>query len=74
MELGRTEFAVPVPPKRIRRLVAVPRTTALEDALAHLRNNGAHLAVTVDEDGEPVGVLFLEDAIEVLVGQVTDAA
>jgi CBS domain containing-hemolysin-like protein len=74
MELGHAEFAVPVPPKRIRRLVAVPRTTALEDALAHLRQNGAHLAVTVDDDGEPVGVLFLEDVIEVLVGEVSDVA
>jgi len=74
MELGREAFAIPVPPKRIRRLVTVPRTTALEDALAHLRHNGAHLAVTVDDDGEPVGVLFLEDVIEVLVGEVSDVA
>ena len=74
MDLGPDEFAVPVPHKRIRRLVAVPRETALEDALAHLRHNGAHLAVTVDGNGDPVGVLFLEDVIEVLVGEVSDVA
>ena len=74
MDLGPEEFHDPVPHKRIRRLVAVPRSTALEDALAHLRRHGAHLALTVDEEGEPVGVLFLEDVIEVLVGEVSDVA
>ena len=74
MDLGADDFREPVPHKRIRRLVAVPRTTALEDALAHLRRSGAHLALTVDGDGEPVSVLFLEDVIEVLIGEVSDMA
>ena len=74
MDLGPDKFDAPVPHKRIRRLVAVPRTTALEDALAHMRHHGAHLALTVDDDGEGVGVLFLEDVIEVLVGEVNDVA
>ncbi len=74
MDLGPEEFHVPIPQKRVRRLVPVPRTTDLEDALAHLRHNGAHLALTVDEQGEPVSVLFLEDLIEVLVGEVSDVA
>ena len=74
MDLGPDEFDHPVPHKRIRRLVTVPTTTALEDAMARLRHHGAHVALTVDDDGEPVGLLFLEDVLEVLVGEVNDAA
>jgi len=32
-----------------------------------------HLARVVDADGETTGVLFLEDIIEELVGEVQDA-
>jgi CBS domain containing-hemolysin-like protein len=74
MDLGPGSFHDPVPHKRVRRLVGVPRAIALEDALAHLRHHGAHLALTVDDEGEPVGVLFLEDVLEVLVGEVSDVA
>lgn len=74
MDIGPEDFREPVLHKRIRRLVAVPRTTALDDALVHLRHSGAHLALTVDDDGEPVSVLFLEDVIEVLIGEVSDMA
>ena len=31
------------------------------------------MATSVDPDGTPRGVLFLEDAIEVLVGEIHDA-
>lgn len=67
------EFTEPVPPKRIRQLVSVFRDTDLEDALALLRRSGAHLARSFDEEGATHGVLFLEDIIEELVGQVDDA-
>ncbi|WP_327205456.1 CBS domain-containing protein, partial [Rathayibacter sp. Leaf296] len=64
---------VPVPPKRIRRLAAVSGGDELEDALAALRRTGAHIARVVDRDGRTTGVLFLEDIIEELVGEVQDA-
>lgn len=64
---------VPVPAKRIRRLAAVSATDELEDALAALRRTGAHIARVVDTDGTTTGVLFLEDIIEELVGEVQDA-
>jgi CBS domain containing-hemolysin-like protein len=63
----------PVPPKRIRRLVSILSTADLEDALAIMRRSGAHLARSVDEEGLTRGVLFLEDIIEELVGEVQDA-
>ena len=45
----------------------------LLDALARMRAQGVHMATSVDPDGTPRGVLFLEDAIEVLVGEIHDA-
>ncbi len=63
----------PVPAKRIRQLASVFEGTDLEDALAAMRRTGAHLARAFDADGEAVGVLFLEDIIEELVGEVQDA-
>jgi CBS domain containing-hemolysin-like protein len=73
MDLGPDQFDRPVPAKRMRRLVAVARDAELEDALARLRQNGAHLGVTVDPQGRVRGILFLEDVLEVLVGEIDDA-
>ncbi|TFC57800.1 HlyC/CorC family transporter [Cryobacterium sp. TMT2-15-1] len=66
-------FTEPVPAKRIRRLASVFRGSELEDALASMRRLGAHVATSFDADGVATGVLFLEDIIEELVGQVDDA-
>ena len=73
MELGADDFAVPIPPKRLRRLIAISRDVELEDALARMRQHGSHVARSVDADGVTRGLLFLEDAIEVLVGEIQDA-
>ncbi|MCU1506959.1 MAG: magnesium and cobalt exporter, family [Microbacteriaceae bacterium] len=67
------EFAEPVPPKRIRQLISIYRGTDLEDALASMRRSGVHLARVFDEEGATRGILFLEDIIEELVGEVQDA-
>ena len=37
-----------------------------------MRQHGSHLARSADEDGVTQGLLFLEDAIEVLVGEIHD--
>jgi CBS domain containing-hemolysin-like protein len=67
------EFTEPVPAKRIRRLGSIFQDTDLEDALAAMRRSGAHLARVFDESGSSQGVVFLEDVIEELVGEVQDA-
>jgi CBS domain containing-hemolysin-like protein len=73
IDLRADEFDDPVPPKRIRQLVSVFRDSELEDALAMMRRTGAHVARVFDEHGATRGVLFLEDIIETLVGEVQDA-
>ncbi|UTT62715.1 hemolysin family protein [Microcella humidisoli] len=73
IDLPDDELDDPVPPKRIRRLVSILATADLEDALAVMRRSGAHVARSVDAEGRTTGVLFLEDIIEELVGEVQDA-
>lgn len=59
--------------KRVRHLASMHANTDLEDALALLQHSGAHLARVLDGAGRTLGVLFLEDIIEELVGEVNDA-
>ena len=73
--LGRDDDEVDdaIPLKRIRQLVSLYRGIDLEDALATLRKTGSHVARVFDRSGATVGLLFLEDIIEELIGEVQDA-
>ena len=62
-----------IPRKRVRRLVTVGPGDDIEDVLATMQRGGAHLARVVEPDGTVLGVVFLEDVIEELVGEVNDA-
>ncbi len=62
-----------IPAKRVRQLPVVSENTDLEDGLAALQRLGVHLARVINPNGMTVGVLFLEDIIEELVGTVDDA-
>jgi CBS domain containing-hemolysin-like protein len=66
--------ATPVPVKRVRKLATVRRGDEVEEVLRTMQRTGAHLARVVDTDGTALGVVFLEDVIEELVGEVTDAS
>jgi CBS domain containing-hemolysin-like protein len=66
-------YAEPVPARRVRALVTVPASEDVEEALVAMQRAGSHLARVVEPDGGTVGVLFLEDVIEELVGEVRDA-
>jgi CBS domain containing-hemolysin-like protein len=73
IDLDDDEFDQPVPAKRIRLLASIYDGTELEDALATMRRTGAHVARAFSRAGDTTGVLFLEDVIEELVGEVQDA-
>lgn len=64
----------PVPAKRIRMMANVRGNDGVESVLRSMQATGSHLARVVDEDGAVVGVVFLEDVIEELVGEVIDAS
>ncbi|MDJ0320892.1 hemolysin family protein [Pseudarthrobacter sp. PS3-L1] len=74
MDLTSAEkFSERVPAKRIRQLASAFSGSDLEDALATMRRTGAHVARVFNAEGGTTGVLFLEDIIEELVGEVQDA-
>ncbi len=63
---------MPVPTWRVRALAVVAPGDEVEEALAAMQRSGVHLA-RVEDGGRPVGVVFLEDILEELVGEVRDA-
>lgn len=67
------KISQPLPAKRIHHMLPVQEETDLEDALASMRRAGRHLAKVRDRSGATTAVLFLEDILEELVGEVQDA-
>ncbi|KAM9861714.1 hemolysin family protein [Leucobacter sp. BZR 635] len=63
----------PIPADRLRTLADVSAGAELEDALTQLRASGRHLARVTDDRGSATGILFLEDIVEELIGEVEDA-
>lgn len=61
-----------VPRSRVRPFAVVSPEAEIEEVLAVMQRSGAHLACVV-VDGEQRGVVFLEDILEELVGEVRDA-
>jgi CBS domain containing-hemolysin-like protein len=58
---------------RIKRdLKIVPDTMPLDSLLQFFLREHAHLALVVDEFGTPVGLVFLDNVIEELVGEIQD--
>lgn len=73
VRLGEDRITQPIPGKRIRAMMSIHAGTELEDVLARMQARGIHLARIYDGDGTDLGVVFLEDVIEELVGEVHDA-
>lgn len=59
-------------PWKIRTMSKVDSNDEIETALRSMQKDGTHLAAVVVE-GEIKGVLFLEDILEELIGEVRDA-
>ncbi|MES2981883.1 MAG: hemolysin family protein [Verrucomicrobiota bacterium] len=55
-----------------RELKMVPDTMPLDSLLKFFLKEHAHLAMAVDEFGTPVGIVFLDNVIEELVGEIQD--
>ena len=55
-----------------RELKVVPETMPLDTLLTFFLKEKAHLALVVDEFGDPSGLVFLDNVIEELVGDIQD--
>lgn len=55
-----------------RELKVVPETMPLDVLLKFFLKEHAHLAMVVDEFGDPAGLVFLDNVIEELVGDIQD--
>lgn len=56
----------------LREPYFIPESKKLDDLLTDFQSNKNHLAVVVDEYGETVGIISLEDIIEEIVGEIAD--
>lgn len=56
----------------VRPLPRLPMSLPLPDALSRLRRTNSHLALGIDESGQVVAMVTLEDLVEDLVGTVRD--
>lgn len=50
----------------------IPETKALPELLREFRTSGQHMAVILDEFGGCAGIVTLEDAVELVVGEIYD--
>ncbi len=50
----------------------IPVLTSLVEFTATLQRAGVHVAVVIDEHGSTLGLGFLEDAIEEVMGPIVD--
>lgn len=61
----------PIPDAEIRELISVDADGAIDRTMREMRRRSAHMAMAVG-DGEPVGIVTLEDLIEEHIGVVRD--
>ncbi|MDO4916646.1 MAG: hemolysin family protein [Rothia sp. (in: high G+C Gram-positive bacteria)] len=61
-----------LPWSKIRQMSLVSPEVDIDDALAIMQRNRAHISHVVATDGTSLGALFLEDILEELVGEIKD--
>ncbi len=64
----------PVPSRLWRRMTTLRAELPLDDALTAMRRAASHLAAVADAEGRVLGLVALEDVLELLVGEVRDPA
>jgi putative hemolysin len=56
----------------MRPIRVVPESKAVNDLLREMQEEGAHMAVVVDEYGSTAGIVTMEDMVEEIVGEIHD--
>lgn len=62
--------------RKVRELMRpirfVPETKAADDLMREMQQEGAHMAIVVDEYGNTAGLVTMEDLVEVILGEIRD--
>ncbi|MGO2539739.1 MAG: hemolysin family protein [Specibacter sp.] len=66
-------YQLPIGESRVRSMVNLQANEEIEDVLGTMQHTGSHMARVIDGNEQTIGVLFLEDVIEQLVGEIRDA-
>ncbi|QTG80588.1 hemolysin family protein [Arthrobacter crystallopoietes] len=72
MTIPEERYSMPIPVTKVRTLANLSLDEEIEDALAVMQRTGSHLARVIGPGGQTHGVLFLEDVLEELVGEIRD--
>ncbi|TLM86756.1 hemolysin family protein [Pseudarthrobacter sp. NamE5] len=73
LSIPEQAYERPIAESRIRSLANLALGDEIEKAMFVMQRTGSHLARVIGPDGRTQGVLFLEDVIEQLVGEIRDA-
>jgi CBS domain containing-hemolysin-like protein len=75
----RDMFEVDEEERKVRRVVdvmrpirVIPESKPVNDLLREMQEEGAHMAVVVDEYGATAGIVTMEDMVEEIVGEIHD--
>jgi putative hemolysin len=71
-EVDEAERATRTVRELMRPIRAIPETKPVNDLLREMQEEGAHMAVVVDEYGSTAGIVTLEDMVEEIVGEIHD--
>ena len=72
IDLSKKESSKEIIFDKISKPWFIPETTNLLEQLAAFKNKKEHIAFVVDEYGELLGLITLEDIIEEIVGEIVD--
>ena len=72
MTIPEERYSMAIPVTKVRTLANLSLDEEIEDALAVMQRTGSHLARVIGPDSKTHGVLFLEDVLEELVGEIRD--
>jgi len=72
MTIPEERYSMAIPVTKVRTLANLSLDEEIEDALAVMQRTGSHLARVIGPGGKTHGVLFLEDVLEELVGEIRD--
>src|ERR1700722_5446597 len=56
----------------MRPIRAIPESKPVNDLMREMQEEGAHMAVVVDECGTTAGIVTMEDMVEEIVGEIHD--